>query len=113
MIVNGISKYYINFVKTKKQKVMIEKGRILPGKVLVKPLKQDDKKGSIIIPSDVIKPKTYAGELVVIGDPLPTFKVELSVGEKILYPPHAFAKVEIDGVELNLLNVTDILFIWK
>lgn len=92
---------------------MIESGRILPGKILVKPIEEKKQTNTgIIIPTEVIKPKTYAGEVVLVSTD-PSKEQIVFVGDKILHPPHAFVNVTIDGEDLRLLNQTDILFIWR
>lgn len=92
---------------------MIETGSILPSKVLVKPLAQEEKKGSIIIPTAVVKKKSFAGEVVIAGDGTDALPRVVNTGDKILYSPHAFVGVAIDDVDYHLLNQGDILFIWR
>ena len=92
---------------------MIDKGRILPSKVLVKPIEQETKKGSIIIPTNVIKAKTFAGTVVITGEGTEALPRVVEVGDKILHSPHSFVSVEIEDVEYRLLNFQDILFIWR
>ena len=91
---------------------MLEKGRILPGKVLVRPIKEEEKQGLIYKPVDVIKVKTYAGEVVMVSEPLANLPVVLSVGDRIFHSPHSFVSVTVDNEELRLLNQNEILFIW-
>lgn len=91
----------------------LESGMILPGKVLVKPIKQEEKKGSIFIPNEVLKPKTHAGEVVLTGEGTANMPMVVVKGDKVLHPPHAFVTVEIEDTEYRLLNQGDILFIWK
>lgn len=91
---------------------MIDKGRILPGKVLVKEIPPVEKVGNIFI-ANVAKPSIVAGEVVLTGDDLLTMKMPVSVGEKILHSPHSFVPVEIESVKYRLLSIQDILFIYK
>jgi len=94
--------------------MILNSGKILPGKVLVREIKEKEKTASgIVIPVDVVRKKTYAGEVVIVGDPHPNLHVDIKVGDKILHSPHAFVGVEIDGEEYRLLNISDILFIWN
>lgn len=92
---------------------MIESGRILPGKLLLKPIKEEEKQGLIFKPVDVMKVKTHAGEVVIVGDPLPTLDSKIQVADKVLHSPHSFVEVEIDGEQYRLLNIQDVLFIYK
>jgi len=92
---------------------MLDKGRILPFKVLVKEIKQPERKGSIIIPTEVIRFPTIAGEVVLAGEPLPHMEEPIKIGDKVLHSPHAFVGVEIEGESYRLLNQADVLYIWK
>uniref|UniRef100_A0A6M3IKQ4 Putative chaperonin n=1 Tax=viral metagenome TaxID=1070528 RepID=A0A6M3IKQ4_9ZZZZ len=90
----------------------LEAGRILPGKVLVKEIPPVEKIGSIII-ANVAKPSMVAGEVVLVGDDLPAMKMQVSPRDKILHSPHSFVNVEIEGEKYRLLNMQEILFIWR
>jgi co-chaperonin GroES (HSP10) len=92
--------------------MMIEKGRILPGKVLAKEIPPVEKVGNIYI-ANTAKPSIVASEVVLVGDDLPAMKMPVSCGEKILHSPHGFVSVEIEGDKYRLLPATDILFIYK
>ena len=92
--------------------MQLEKGRILPGKCLIRPIKEEEKQGLIYKPVDVIKAKTYAGEIVMVSEPLANLPVVLSIGDRILHSPHSFVSVTVDNEELRLLNQNEILFIW-
>ena len=108
-------KIIFNYLCKQKQKKMIDKGRILPGKVLVKPIQESEKteSGLIYKPVDVVKQRTFVGKVVLVGDDLPTMKMVVAPGDSILHSPHSFAGVEIDGENYRLLNLQDILFIWR
>ena len=94
---------------------MIESGRILPLKVLVKEIKEADKteSGLIIIPIDVMRKKTHAGEVVLVGEGTSDIPMTIKPGDKILHSPHSFVAVEIGTEEFRLVNYQDILFIWR
>ena len=91
---------------------MIEKGRILPGKVLAKEIPPVEKIGNIYI-ANIEKPSIVASEVVLVGDDLPSMKMPVVPTEKIMHSPHGFVNVEIEGIKYRLLPATDILFIWK
>jgi len=93
---------------------MLEKGRILPGKILVRPIKEEEKTASGLIykPVDVVKKKSFAGEVVLVGQDLPNFPMVVKIGDTILHSPNAFATVEIDNEDFRLLNQGDVLFMW-
>jgi len=90
----------------------LEAGRILPGMVLVKEIPPVEKIGSIII-ANVAKPSTVMGEVVLIGDDIPSMKMVAKIGDRILHSPHSFAGVEINGEKYRLLNMQDILFMYQ
>ena len=92
---------------------MLEKGRILPGKILIKEVKEKEKTTSGIIIAPTVKPKTYVGEVVLVGEDTPAIKMVVKEGNKVLHSPHAFAAVDIEGTEYRLLNQSDVLFIWE
>lgn len=94
---------------------MIDQGRILPLKVLVREVKESEKteSGLIIKPVDVIKKRTHVGEVVLVGEGTAEIPMTVNVGDKILHSPHSFVGVDIDGEELRLVNYQDILFIWR
>lgn len=94
---------------------MTETGRILPLKILVREVKPPEKVGSIIL-APLARQTTITGEVVLIGDIPQTgqFKdFKLGKGDKILHGPNSFVEVEIEGEKLRLLNIQDVLFIWR
>jgi co-chaperonin GroES (HSP10) len=91
---------------------MIESGRILPGKVLVKEIPPVEKVGSIFVPN-VTKATTVVGEVVIVSKPLPNLDPEITIGDRILHGPHSYVNVEIEGNPYRLVNVQDILYIYK
>lgn len=97
---------------------MIDKGRILPLRVLLRPIKEEEKTSSGLIykPIDVIKKKTFAGEVVVVGDGVyleTPMKDIVHINDKILHSPHSYTAVEVDNETLHLINIQDALFIWR
>ena len=93
---------------------MLDKGRVLPLRCLVKEIKPPEKKGSIIIPVDDTKNPTISGEVRVVGDLIGNFKdFKLDIGDKVLFGPNSFIRVMIEDEEYLLLNIQDILFIWR
>jgi co-chaperonin GroES (HSP10) len=93
---------------------MLDKGRLLPLKVLVREIKPPEKKGSIIIAVDVTRFPTISGEVVLLGALAGNLKdTQIDVGDKILFSPHVFVRVTIEDEEYLLLNLQDVLYIWK
>jgi len=96
-----------------KNRKMIETGRILPGKILCKePPKVEKKTTSGIIIPETTKSPTIIGDVVLTGESLPTLKMVVSDGDKVLFSPHSFVRVVIDDEPYMLVNLQDILFIF-
>ena len=94
---------------------MIDEGRVLPGRLLVREIKETEKteSGLIYKPVDIVKQRTCKGEVVVVGKQLPSLDHGIQVGDKVLHPPNGFVTVDIDNEPLRLLNAQDILFVYR
>ena len=82
-------------------------------RVLVKPSKEEEKKGGIIIP-DTAKEKPQEGKIIAVG----TGKVdesgkkipfEVKVGDRVLISKYGGTEIKIDGEEYQILREDDIL----
>jgi chaperonin GroES len=88
----------------------------LADRVVVKPLEEtEQKKGSIIIP-DTAKEKPQQGAIVAVGpgktdDDGKRVKMEVKVGDKVLYGKYSGTEVTIDGEEYLIMRESDILAI--
>jgi chaperonin GroES len=86
----------------------------LADRVVIKPLEPETKSaGGIIIP-DNAKEKPQKGEVVAIGpgktdDKGAVIKLELKVGDKVLYGKYAGTEVTVDGKDLLILRESDVL----
>ena len=86
----------------------------LADRVVIKPLEPETKSaGGIIIP-DNAKEKPQKGEVVAIGpgktdDKGALIKLELKVGDKVLYGKYAGTEVTVDGKDLLILRESDVL----
>jgi len=86
----------------------------LADRVVVKPLEEtEQKKGSIIIP-DTAKEKPQQGKIVAVGpgkmsDEGKPVKMELKVGDKVLYGKYSGTEVTVDGEELLIMRESDVL----
>ncbi len=96
---------------TKKIKV-----KPLGEKVLIKRLEADTMtKGGIVLP-DAAKEKPMQGTVLAIGDGKliddgTRSKLQVKVGEKVLFSSYAGTDIKIDGEELMLMDESDILAI--
>jgi len=87
------------------------KGKVLAGKVLVKPHEAEAKTASGIIIPDSAKEKPRQGTVVLVGVPKKDEEMEVKVGDVVLYGKYAGQELTIDGEEYLLLSQSDILFI--
>jgi len=93
-------------------------GKIKPlaDRILIKPLKAEEKtKGGIILP-DTAKEKPQEGKVVAVGKgkTLESGKaepLEVKVGDKVLYGKYSGTEIKIDGEEHLIVKEEDILAI--
>lgn len=84
-------------------------GKIHPTKLLVRDTKEEEKTTAtgIIIPS-VTKQAAQKGEVVLCGEGTPDIKMVYSVGDIIIYNPHAGIKITVEDEELRLLDEREV-----
>ena len=88
--------------------------RPLGDRILVKRLEQEQKtKGGIIIP-DSAQEKPQEAEIVAVGDGRvledgSKRRLELKVGEKILFTKYSGTEIKLDGTEHLILKEEDVL----
>ena len=87
------------------------KGRILAGKILVKPSEAEEKTASGIIIPDTAKEKPQQGKVVMVGADKKDEPMEVKVGETVLYGKYAGQEMTIYGEEYLLISQSDVLFI--
>ncbi len=90
------------------------KVRPLQDRVIVKRLDEEQKtKGGIIIP-DTAKEKPMEGEVVAVGkgkvsESGTLLKLDVKVGNRVLFGKYSGTEVKIDGVEHLIMREDDIL----
>jgi chaperonin GroES len=89
------------------------KGKILAGKVLVKPSAAEEKTASGIIIPETAKEKPQNGVVVMVGSDKKDEPMEIKVGEQVLYGKFAGQELTIDNEEYLLISQSDVLFITK
>ena len=89
------------------------KGKILAGKVLVKPSEAEEKTASGIIIPDTAKEKPQHGTVVMVGADKKDEPMELKVGDKVLYGKFAGQELTINEEDYLLISQGDVLFITK
>jgi chaperonin GroES len=88
--------------------------RPLQDRVIVKRLEEETKtKGGIIIP-DSAKEKPIEGKVIAVGkgkvaDDGNLIKLDVKVGDKVLFSKYGGTEVKIDGEELLIMREDDIL----
>ena len=87
------------------------KGKILAGKVLVKPNEAEEKTASGIIIPDSAKEKPRQGKVVLVGAAKKDEVMEVKEGDQVLYGKYAGQELSIDGNDYLLISQTDLLFI--
>lgn len=86
----------------------------LADRVVIKALEAESKTaGGIIIP-DNAKEKPQKGEVVAVGpgktdEKGNVIKLELKVGDKVLYGKYAGTEVSVDGKDLLIMRESDVL----
>lgn len=85
--------------------------RLLADKILVLRDSSENKlESGIIIPEQSVQKKN-TGKIIAVGPGTPNSPVNVSVGEKVSFNPHAGSSVEIEGVEHLIMRVTEIQYI--
>ena len=87
------------------------KGKILAGKVLVKPNEAEAKTASGIIIPDSAKEKPRQGKVVLAGAAKKDEEMEVKKGDEVLYGKYSGQELTIDGEDYLLISQSDILFI--
>ena len=79
----------------------------LDERVLVEPLEQEEKVGSIIIP-DTAKEKPSMGKVIAVGTDEELKKL-IKAGDKVLFGKYAGDEIKIDGKKHLFISRSDIL----
>ena len=87
------------------------KGKILAGKILVKPSEAEEKTASGIIIPDTAKEKPQQGKVIMVGGDKKDEPMEVKVGQIVLYGKYAGQELTIDGEDYLLISQSDVLYI--
>lgn len=86
--------------------------RPLGDRVIVKPLpKEETTKAGIILPGTVGKESRQEGEIMAIGTGEKITKLNLNVGQKVVFSEYGGSEIKIEGQEYKILNHDDLLAI--
>jgi chaperonin GroES len=89
------------------------KGKVLAGKVLIKPQEAEEKTASGIIIPDSAKEKPRAGTVILVGAPKKDEEMELKKGDVVLYGKYSGQELNIEGSDYLLLSQSDVLYVSK
>jgi len=79
-------------------------------RVLVSPVKEEEvTKSGIVLPATSDKEKKAEGEILEIGVGEKIAKLDLKIGQKILFGKYAGEEIKVGDVEYKILNHDDIL----
>lgn len=89
------------------------KVRPLSDRIIVRPAEAEEKTASGLIIPDTAKEKPMKGEVVAVGkgkitDDGKEIKLELKVGDKVLYGKYSGTEVTIDGEEYLIMRESDV-----
>jgi len=101
----------INILTLKLDNMAQLKGKILAGKVLVKPNEAEAKTASGIIIPDSAKEKPRQGKVILVGAGKKDEEMEVKKGDEVLYGKYSGQELTIDGEDYLLVSQSDILFI--
>lgn len=88
--------------------------RPLGDRILVKPLEQEEvTKSGIVLPDTAEKERKAQGEIVAIGAGDDIKKLNLKVGDKVLFGKYAGDEVEIDKTEYKILKDDEVLAVME
>jgi len=85
----------------------------LSDRIIVKPAEAEEKTASGLIIPDTAKEKPMKGEVIAVGsgkitDDGKAIKMELKVGDKILYGKYSGTEVTIEGDEFLIMRESDV-----
>ncbi len=85
----------------------------LSDRIIVKPAEAEEKTASGLIIPDTAKEKPMKGEVVGVGkgkinDDGKEIKMELKVGDKVLYGKYSGTEITVEGVEYLIMRESDV-----
>lgn len=83
----------------------------LSDRVLIKANPAEEKTASGLIIPETAKEKPLAGKVVAVGPGTSDIKMEVKVGDEVLYGKYAGTEVNVDGEEYIIMRQNDILAI--
>ena len=82
----------------------------LGDRVVVKPMpKEETTKSGIILPETVNKDSRQEGEIIALGNGEKLKKLNLQVGQKVVFSEYGGSEIKIDDQDYKILNHDDLL----
>lgn len=81
----------------------------LGARVVIKKVEAEEKTASGILLAGAAKEKPQIAEVVAVGPGTEEDKMELAVGDKVIFSQYAGTDVKYDGVEYSIMHQRDIL----
>ncbi|MCH5219074.1 MAG: co-chaperone GroES [Muribaculaceae bacterium] len=85
----------------------------LADRVLIQPVAAEEVTVSGIIIPDSAKEKPLKGTVLAVGPGTKDEKMELKVGDTVLYGKYAGTEVEIDGEKVLIMRQNDVLAVFE
>ena len=80
----------------------------LADRVLVEPAAAEEKTASGIIIPDTAKEKPQKGKIIAVGNGTSDYKMNVKVGDNVLYGKYSGTEITIDGEEMLVMREDDI-----
>ncbi|HYC80004.1 MAG TPA: co-chaperone GroES [Candidatus Binatia bacterium] len=86
----------------------------LGDRIVVKPIEMQETTASgIVLPDTIEKEKKAQGEVVAIGEGEKIQKLNLKVGDKVIYGKYSGDEVEVEKVEYKILKDEEVLAVMQ
>ena len=83
----------------------------LGARVVIKRVEAEEKTASGILLTGTAKEKPQVAEVLAVGPGTEDEKMELKVGDRVIFPQYAGTDVKYEGQEVSIMNQRDILAI--
>ncbi len=88
------------------------KGKVIAGKLLVKPAEAMEKTASGIYIPDSAKDAPLQGEVMLVGAELKDQPCNVNTGDVVMYGKYAGTELEIENEKYLLISQSDVLYIF-
>jgi chaperonin GroES len=84
--------------------------RPLGNRIAVEPITEEETtKSGIVLPDTIDKEKKAEGKVMAIGEGEKIVKLNLKIGDKVIFGKYAGEEVKVDKVEYKILSDEDVL----